>query len=120
MNAMNNLAFLYKTLGMLEEYAPLHKEVILARELARMENLKSGEDEDKADQYIFELKRSAMDLLEVSPPSALEVAAAIEKDKELDQKEVQNALKGISADGKKVEYKIVGRLAPDYENNGNS
>lgn len=119
-NAMNNLAFLYKTLGMLEEYAPLHKEVILARELARMENLKSGEDEDKADQYIFELKRSAMDLLEVSPPSALEVAAAIEKDKELDQKEVQNALKGISADGKKVEYKIVGRLAPDYENNGNS
>ena len=102
---------------MMEEYEPLYKEVMFAQELDRIDKLMQDGtiEEDKADQYVFELKKTAMDMLEIKPPSAEEVAAAIKEAKEINQREVEDALKGVSADGTKVTYRIVGKLAVSEE-----
>merc|ERR1712065_20789 len=100
---------------------PLYKEVKLAQEIDRMEKLRQEGtiEADKAGQYVVELKQAAMDMLEISPPSAAEVAAVIEKERELNQKEVDDALRGYSADGKKVKYRIVGQLASEEDTDDN-
>ena len=117
-DSMNNLAFIYNKLGMVEKHAPLYKEVIFARELDRIEKLTQDGiiEEDKADQYIVELKQTAMDMLEISPPTAEEITAAIKREKEKNQVEINNALNGVTADGTKVKYRIVGELASEENN----